>query len=268
MDHDSAILQLLGDDDAPTVALVKVKLAEVKTLGALRELHARAHGRAARHLEEMITQLGQRQADEAFTVACQRMTEHSDLEEASWLLAATFHPGHDLLPQRKLLNLWGSELAGRLTGVLTATARVEVMVNYLARELRLRGNEAHYYAIENSILPRVIESRMGIPISLSLVYMLVGRRANLEVEGVGLPGHFLARHETVFFDPFHGGRRIGLEECAEMLQQQNLALTPQHLNPATPRQMLLRMLTNIYYIAEQSNPELAAKISRWAELLK
>lgn len=268
MDHDSAILQLLGDEDDATVTLVREKLAEVKSVEELRHLHARAHGPAAEQLEGLIAEVGQRAADAAFAAACSRLEPQGNLEEASWLLAGTFAPGQDLWPQRRLLNEWGTEVERRLMGVDGAAARVEVLAQYLGRELRLRGNDAQYYSIDNSLLPRVIETRLGIPISLSLVYILVGKRARVEIEGVALPGHFVARHEDVFFDPFHGGRRIGLEECADLLRQQNLTLTPQHLRPATAREMLLRMLTNIYYIAEQTNPALAAKISRWAAVLR
>jgi regulator of sirC expression with transglutaminase-like and TPR domain len=268
MDQDTAILHLLGDDDPATVRMVKEKLVEVKSLEELRVLHTRARGKAAGHLEGLISEGAQQAADAAFTAVCQHLSDDADLEGATWLLATTFAPDQDYQAQRDLLATWGEELARRLPEAHTPDERVDVAVDYLGRELRLRGNDANYYAIQNSLLPRVIESRRGIPISLSMLYMMVGRRAGLEIEGVGLPGHFLARHGEVFFDPFHGGRRVGMEECAALLQQQNLALTPQHLRPATSRQMLLRMLTNIYYIAEQMNPALAAKISRWAEMLK
>src|SRR5262249_16530339 len=153
---------------------------------------------------------------------------------------------------------WGAQLATRLTGALSRTERIRIMAEFLALELRLRGNDQDYYNIENSLLPRVIERRLGIPISLSLLYILFGKRAGLTIEGVGLPGHFRARHEDVFFDPFHGGARVGIEECARLMEQQNLVLTPQHLLPTTPRQMLTRILTNIHMIAEQLDPPLAA----------
>lgn len=101
-----------------------------------------------------------------------------------------------------------------------------------------------------------------------MVYMLVGQRAGLQIDGVGLPGHFIAKHEDVFFDPFNGGRQVGLEECRALLAQQNLILVPEHLLPATPRQMLLRMLTNIYYLAEPHDPPFAAKVSEWISSLR
>ncbi len=264
----SAILRLLDDDDAATVTLVQQKLAETESLNALRGLRAVAGGRAARHLDHLIREIASRNADTAFFEQCRTFGESGDIEEASWQLAATFYPGSDFLAQREAIDRWGDEVAARLSGVLTRSDRVAVLSDYLGLEVRLRGNDDDYYNVDNSLLPRVIETGLGIPITLSLVYILVGRRAGLNVEGVGLPGHFLARHEDVFFDPFHGGRRVGLEECAKLMEQQNLVLTPQHLLPTTPRQMLTRMLTNIHYIAEQHDPPLAARTTTWLEALR
>jgi regulator of sirC expression with transglutaminase-like and TPR domain len=113
-----------------------------------------------------------------------------------------------------------------------------------------------------------VQTRLGIPISLALVYILVGRRAGMAIEGVGLPGHFLVRHGDIIFDPYHGGRRVSMEECATLLSRQNLALTEYHLAPATPRQMLIRCLTNLRYIATNSDAALGEKIAGWEELLR
>jgi hypothetical protein len=267
-DQRTAILRLLDDDDAETIALMQRKLSEIETLDGLRELRADASGRAAEHLDEVIRELAQGKADTAFSELCARFGEHGDLEQASWLLAATFAPVENFEPIRAVLDLWGFEVTRRLTGVLTKADRVRVLAEFLGRDMRLRGNDDDYYQIDNSLLPRVLETKLGIPISLALVYMLVAKRAGFQVDGVGLPGHFLARHEDVFFDPFHGGRRVSLEECAALLEQQNLALTPAHLMPTTSRQVLIRMLTNIFFIAEQRDPVLGEKVSVWLEALR
>ena len=267
-DQRSAILRLLDDDDAETVALVQSKLVEVETLDGLRELRADAAGLAAKHLDELIRDLAQTKADSAFGELCKRFGEDGDLEQASWLLAATFYPVENFEPIRAVLDLWGFEVSRRVASLLTKADRVKVLSEFLGRDMRLRGNDDDYYLMDNSLLPRVLETRLGIPISLVMVYMLVAKRAGFRVDGVGLPGHFLARHEDVFFDPFHGGRRISLEECAALLEQQNLTLTPAHLAPTTPRQMLVRMLTNLFFIADQREPLLAGKISGWLESLR
>ena len=264
----SAILRLLDDDDASTVSLVQRKLAEVESLPGLRELRAVAAGRAASHLDSLIAEISSRQADTDFLELCTGFGEHGDLEEANWKLAATFFPGEDFQEQRQMLDRWGDIVIGRLATVISRNDRITVLSEFLGRELRLRGNDGDYYNLDNSLLPRVIDSRLGIPMTLSLIYIFVGRRAGLKIDGVGLPGHFLARHEDIFFDPFHGGRRVGVEECAALMEQQNLVLTPRHLLPTTPLQMLVRTLTNISFIAEQTDPSLAARVSTWLDALK
>ena len=265
-----ALLRLLGDDDAATLALVKAQLASggVAALPQLRLLLGVAEPRAAGQLRDVIAGSEEDQADEIFAQLCARFTEQGDIEEAAWRLAATFSPGDSFAESRETLDAWGREVARRLTRATNSLDRVETLAEFLSHEARLRGNEKEYYDVDNSLLPSVIETRQGIPISLSLVYMLVGRRAGLAIDGVGLPGHFVVRHEEIFFDPFHGGRRIGLEECRELLHQQQLVLTPEHLAPATPRQMLIRILTNIFYVAEQTDPPLATKVSGWIEALR
>ncbi|MDB6151682.1 MAG: hypothetical protein JWL90_135 [Chthoniobacteraceae bacterium] len=260
-----ALLKLLRDDDPVTLDLVKDQLTQagVASLGELRALLAAADPAAARHVRDVIAVIEESNVDEVFTQLCETFPEHGDLEEAAWRLAMTFSPGTDFSYERELLDEWGVEVAKRLRKAHTPLDRVETLAEYLSHEVQLRGNEEDYYNLENSLLPNVIATGLGIPISLSLVYMLVGRRAGLSIEGVGLPGHFMVRHEEIFFDPFHGGRRIGLDECRALMEQQDMVLKPEHLMAATPRQILTRILTNLFYVAERSNPLLAAKIADW-----
>jgi regulator of sirC expression with transglutaminase-like and TPR domain len=131
----------------------------------------------------------------------------------------------------------------------------------------LRGNKDDYYDINNSILPEVIDTRLGIPITLSLIYILVGRRAGIPISGAGLPGHFLIRHGQNFFDPFYEGVRVGLEECRARVEEQGLKLTPSTLQPVPAPQFLSRMLANIHALAEESDPPLAAKLAGWIGIL-
>jgi regulator of sirC expression with transglutaminase-like and TPR domain len=260
-----ALLTLLRDEDPATVSLVKAQLAAGGTamLPELRALEAMADPVAAFHLQDVIADIEERTAETTFMQMCRNFGEHGDLEAAAWQLAMVLQPGEDLTDAREQLDAWGAEVRRRITKAQTALDRVETLAEYLNFEQRLRGNDDDYYNVRNSLLPAVIETRLGIPISLSLVYLFVGRRAGLQIDGIGLPGHFIVRHEDVFFDPFHGGRRVGLDECKSLLEQQNLVLLPQHLAPATSRQMFIRMLTNLYYISEQHDPPLSARISEW-----
>lgn len=260
-----ALLSLLGDEDPQTVALVKAQLAAAgsQMLGELRHLEELADPVASFHLRDVIAEIQERGSEVTFMQLCRRFGDHGDIEDAAWLLATVFLPGEDLADARKQLDSWGAEVRRRLAKAPTAIDRVETLAEFLNLDQRLRGNDDDYYNVRNSLLPAVIESRLGIPISLALVYIVVGRRAGLEIDGIGLPGHFIVRHEDIFFDPFHGGRRVGLDECRALLEQQNLVLLPQHLVAATPKQMLIRMLTNLYFITEQTHPQFGAKMSEW-----
>lgn len=267
-----ALLRLLGDEDPDTVALVKEQLA-APGAASLEELHAllreAAHTGAASALRELIRAAAAREAAERFGRRCAEFGRQGDLEAAAWELAGTFLPGVDFAPQRAMLEEWGAEAATRLAKQRGGAAgRVAALAGLLGGELGLRGNEEDYYAYANSLLPSVIKTRLGIPISLTLLYQLVGRRAGLAIYGMSLPGHFLARHEDVIFDPFHGGRPVGLEECSALLAQQNLTLAPHHLAPASPRQTLLRMLTNLRYIATHADPPMAEQIAAWETALR
>jgi regulator of sirC expression with transglutaminase-like and TPR domain len=265
-----AVLALLRDDDPRTVALVKEQLAatSLEGLPELRELDRLADPIAGFHLRDVIAEIEEQTAEQAFMQCCRHFGERGDIEVAAWQLATVLMPGEDFTDAHELLHAWSAEVRRRLEKAVTPLDRVETLAEFLNLEQRLRGNDNDYYNLRNSMLPAVVESRLGIPISLSLVYMIVGRRAGMKVDGIGLPGHFIVRHEDMFFDPFHGGRQVGLDECKALLEKQNLVLLPQHLDPATPRQILLRMLTNIYYVAEQRDPPLSAKVSEWITALR
>lgn len=265
-----ALLRLLRDDDPDTLRLVKDELAR-SPAGALPELQAilaAADPVAAPHLAEAIAAIERREADTIFGSICAGFGEHGDLEDAAWRLAAAFLPGDDFQPQRALLDAWGAEVTRRLSKAPTELDRIETLVEFLGHEVRLRGNQGDYYNPENSLLPRVIESRRGIPITLSLIYLFVARRAGLTLEGVAFPGHFIVRSGDHFFDPFHGGRRLGVEECRALLEPQNLSLTVEHLQPATPRHMLRRMLLNLFSIARTADHARAEKLVGWIDLLR
>lgn len=265
----TALLRLLSDDDDETFALLKRQLtgAGLAKLEELRTLLPKAKGAAARRLRETIGEIEAMEADALFAQVCRDFGEHGDLENAAWRLSAAFCPGDDFARQRGFLDAWAAEVARRLAKAENDEERVETLVEYLGDEVGLRGNEEDYYNVNNSLLSEVVDTRLGIPISLSLVYLLVARRVGLEAAGVGFPGHFFVRFGPHFFDPFHGGRRLGVEACRVLAEEQGFALRAEHFAPATPRQILTRMLGNLLALARESDPPLAAKISGWINAL-
>ena len=111
-----------------------------------------------------------------------------------------------------------------------------------------KGNDAHYYDPENSLLNRVMDRRIGIPITIAIIYLEVARRLDEPAVGVGFPGHFLVRHDDVLIDPFSGGRVVTRRDCEAMLQRvasKKVSIEPWMLSSVTPLAILGRVLTNL-----------------------
>jgi regulator of sirC expression with transglutaminase-like and TPR domain len=119
-----------------------------------------------------------------------------DLAQAALLIAAQEYEGLDVRSYQVRLDEMGRGLRERLEDEQRPERAVMALNHYLFQELGFRGNSEQYYDARNSYLNEVLDRRTGIPITLSLVYIEVGRRAGLEVEGVGLPGHFVVRVQT------------------------------------------------------------------------
>jgi regulator of sirC expression with transglutaminase-like and TPR domain len=176
-----------------------------------------------------------------------------DLAHAALLIAAEERPGTDVDEYRA--RLLGLGLAARGRVALSPDAPVEALNRFVFDELGFAGDRRNYYDPRNSLLSFVLDERRGIPITLAVVYMELGRRAGLEVEGVGLPGHFLARAtarvggavEATLVDPFNA-RVVTEDDCQSLLDavySGQLALSEEHLRAATTREILTRILRNL-----------------------
>jgi regulator of sirC expression with transglutaminase-like and TPR domain len=173
-----------------------------------------------------------------------------DVAEVALLLARDEYPDLDVDGYLAELTAMAREARRNLRG--SFSARVEGLRRYLYHDLGFRGNTADYYDPRNSYLNEVLDRRTGIPISLSAVAMAVGQRAGLNVVGVALPGHFIVKAtaggQEVLFDPFHGGRRLAVEECAELVREASgleVEVSEEMLRPALLGPMVVRMLSNL-----------------------
>jgi hypothetical protein len=136
-----------------------------------------------------------------FRHAVARPDAEIDLAAAALLVAAREYPGLDVAAYVGRLDEIATLARGR-GGDLAALRRV------LFEELRFRGNASAYYDARNSFLNQVLDRRLGIPLTLSVVFLEVGWRLGLPAEGIGAPGHFLVRAEGRLYDCFHGGDEI------------------------------------------------------------
>lgn len=265
-----ALAKLLSDDDPDTIRLVKEQLTAIGEDNPTRlyDLANADDPRLSYHARDVLTQIHGCHAEHDFHLLCLLAGDSFDIEEAVWTLSKVIDPSVCVLPFRDQINDWGSEFLERVDCVSDNAERVRLLSEFLGGELEFRGNSVQYYCEENSHLPYILESRMGIPITLTLIYQMIGARAAMKIEGINLPGHFIARHGDVFFDPFHGGRILSQADIEQILARQDMELKDSHLQSANSRQFLLRILANLLYVYDLSDEkEKRARIKSWMQVL-
>ena len=190
-----------------------------------------------------------------------------DLALAALVIATVEYPDLDIDHELGLLDSLAAGAAHRLGDNRETIFAINTLSEYLFDEVGLRGNTEEYYDPRNSYLNQVLTRQLGIPITLSLVYLEVGKRLGIPLVGVGMPGHFLLRHRDepeLFVDPFNRGILLSKEECAQRLAQitQNrVEWDPEYLRPISNRDYVARMLRNLKSIyLQQPNFELALSI--------
>lgn len=172
-----------------------------------------------------------------------------ELETGILLLSRTVNPALDVTAVCAQLDAFAARARKLMPRSATMRAQARVLNRVLFEEFGLRGNVEHYTDPRNSLIDQVLERRVGLPISLSILYLLVAQRIGLELEPVGVPGHFLVggyEPEGPFFiDAFNGGRFLTPEEVFERVR--SLQHTPQlaDLAPTPVREVLCRACRNL-----------------------
>jgi regulator of sirC expression with transglutaminase-like and TPR domain len=183
-----------------------------------------------------------------------------DLAEASLLIAKEEYPRLEVAQYLSHLEAMASEVRARAGGAEDPHRLISGLSEYLFREQGFHGNTDDYYDPRNSFLNDVLDRRTGIPITLSTVYIEVGRRLGVRLHGVGMPGHFLVKYvapeEELVIDPFNGGAILSPVDCQHLLDRiyaGKLAFDQRFLATLGTRQILIRMLNNlkaIYFNAQ------------------
>ena len=170
------------------------------------------------------------------------------VDEAAFVLASHFHEG--VAVDDRLAEL--DRLAAGCGPSL------EALLDHVFTDLGFLGNSCGYYDQNNSCLDAVIDRRLGIPITLSIVLMSVGRRVGRQMSGIGMPGHFLTFdvESGVYIDAFDGGQILDEFACKQLFTQLHGPDVPWHpsmLSPIGPRGIIRRMLNNLAQVAMNEN---------------
>jgi regulator of sirC expression with transglutaminase-like and TPR domain len=181
-------------------------------------------------------------------------------EDGIFLIGRYANPRLNVRQYRAMLDEMASQLSVRIAGLTSALEILDEVNYFFFEELRFRGNQAKFLEPENSYIDRVLDRRMGIPISLASIYLLVTQyRLKLPFSGASAPGHFLVRYdglrtEPLFIDAFNGGTILRARDIKRYLDSSGLPFHKQFLDPSHPRAILLRMIRNLIIVfAERGN---------------
>ena len=177
--------------------------------------------------------------------------EEIPLDGGAIAIARSEYPELDAGQQLAALDSLARAVSRRLQKPAEPLASLNAISGFLFDEIGFKGNEADYYDPRNSYLNEVLTRRLGIPITLSLLYMEVGRRLGVPIVPVGMPGHLLVRHldvEELFVDPFAGGILLNPQECIQRFEQLTHATgawKDEYLQTLGNRAFMGRMLRNL-----------------------
>jgi regulator of sirC expression with transglutaminase-like and TPR domain len=184
--------------------------------------------------------------------------EGIDVATGAALIARDAYAGLDPAQLSARFDELAAPLLVRDIAALPLDRQVQAVSGHLYENLGFHGNQQDYYDPKNSLLPDVLDRKIGIPITLALVYCEVARRAGVRARGVSFPGHFLVRVDAhgredapLAVDPFFAGRVLdaaGLQKLLERAAPTKRFDIEEHLAPATSRAMLVRMLINLKWI--------------------
>jgi len=194
-------------------------------------------------------------ARQRFYQAVRQPEAEINLAAVALYIAQEEYPDLEVDSYLNALDTMAAEVQERLPAEAYPLRIIGAINQYLYQDLGFAGNTVDYYNPRNSFLNEVIERRIGIPITLSLVYLEIAQRIDFPMIGVGMPGHFLIRptqgEMAIYIDAFEKGEILFSQDCQERLAQiygRPMELLPQFIQPVSSHQFLVRLLTNLKHI--------------------
>lgn len=225
----------------------------------------------ARDLEKRADELRKLSQDLHVAAVCDALRELVDVDEDSeidlfrgaMLIAKLDNPEVDVEAYVESADGIAETIRKRFRADQGEAERLSLLDEYLFKQNGFHGSRIDYYNAANSHLDRVIDDREGLPVTLSVLYMSLAKKLGLNVVGVGLPGHFVVRHqpqkgEVQLIDVFDGGTRIGQSDAnVIVLKATGRMPTEDDFKASGHRQILIRMLRNLLVLVPKDAPEIA-----------
>ena len=193
------------------------------------------------------------------------------LLEGALAIAWEEYPRMDLAHYRQICDHMATDLQTRLAKIHYPLKVIQEINQYLFIEQGFGGNEQNYYDPRNSFINDVLDRRLGIPLTLSVVYMIISDRLGFPMDGISFPAHFIIRPQhpdlEIFIDPYNRGEILFPQDCAAKLKQlygYDIPLQPEYLAPVSIRRILERLLNNLkmIYLRRREPTKALAAIER------
>jgi regulator of sirC expression with transglutaminase-like and TPR domain len=252
-----ALIRLLSDEDDRIVRTISGRLIDIgpSAVPLLQEAEIEQPEMANRIASVLEEIRGSKLEDELVCLAA-LSDEAMSLESGAFLIARYSYPSLDVARYREQLDTMAGEVRARIGHRASGEEAVNALNRYLFAEQGFKGNTKNYYEVENSYINCVMDRRVGIPISLSAVYLLIGQRLELPLFGIGMPGHFLVKYESdrykVFIDCFNGGALLTEKNCTRFLTEAGYGFDDKYLQKSPVRAILSRMIKNLLAIYSKS----------------
>ncbi len=245
-DEDSTVFQSVSQKLRDIVVSDKPEAAEVLRL--IVEKRDSVAEPAAKRITQFIDEV---QFQRLAPKLRRAVLDNASLEDFCFLIAQIGYPALDIEKYRRELNRIESVLRLEYASSTTTAEidRVFMMSNVIFDREGFRGNSSNYYEPENSYINRVIDRKVGIPISLGAIVLIMAERLSVPIYGVNMPSHFMLKYERynfeLFIDPFNQGRILDKQDCIRFLMNQGYGYVEQYLAKATTVQIVERMFNNL-----------------------
>ncbi|MFI5304462.1 MAG: SirB1 family protein [Nitrospiria bacterium] len=255
-----ALISLLSETAPQNLILIKDKLIELKqkAFPFLQEALTHENPKIQNAVSSILEEIRINDLIRKWIIFASGKGE-VDLEEGAFLYSTYAYPHLDVVHYRRILNQWADEIAGLLDSSSLGNKLFQVVLDYFFQTLAFTGNQENYHNPENSYLPAVIDFKKGLPITLSVIFLLITKRLNLPFFPVGMPSHFIVKYqgewETFFLDPFNGGKILTEQECINFLTRSGYGYREEYLQTTGNRAILERMIRNLITVYTQNDDQ-------------
>lgn len=182
-----------------------------------------------------------------------------DLEHAGFLLSTFEFLDFDKKHYLKTLDSIAEGIKTDIENITDPIILIEKINNHIFKKEGFSGNQIDYSDPNNTYLNMVIDRRTGIPITLSLIYLFITKRLNLDFYGIGMPGHFILKYQKdnfeIFVDPYYSGQLLTKQDCINFLNFSGYGFIEQYLEVSPNKEIFKRMIRNLLLIYKEENNE-------------